>query len=38
MTTSLPEGIITHTDSITQEIDQADVITVDDVRRLWKGR
>ncbi|KAI9748215.1 MAG: hypothetical protein M1815_003438 [Lichina confinis] len=36
MTTSLPEGIVTHTDSVAREIDQVDVITVDDVRRLWK--
>ncbi|KAI9882971.1 MAG: hypothetical protein M1823_005275 [Watsoniomyces obsoletus] len=36
MTTSLPEGIVTHTDSIAADIDQVDIITVEDVRRLWK--
>jgi hypothetical protein len=38
MTTSLPEGIILHTDSVAGDIKQADVITVEDVRFMWGGR
>lgn len=37
MTTTLPEGIITNTDSISADIEQVDAVTVEDVRRLWKG-
>lgn len=37
MTTSLPQGIITNTDSISADIEQVDEVTIEDVRRLWKG-
>lgn len=37
MTTSLPEGIITNTDTISGDIEQVEEVTVEDVYRLWKG-
>jgi hypothetical protein len=37
MTTTLPAGIITSSDSITGNIEQIDVVDAEDIARLWKG-
>lgn len=37
MTTSLPAGIITNSDSIAGDIEKVDAVRVEDVQRLWKG-
>ncbi|KAI9783738.1 MAG: hypothetical protein M1816_001174 [Peltula sp. TS41687] len=37
MTTTLPQGLITNTDSISADIKQVDEVTIEDIRRLWKA-
>lgn len=33
----LPEGLVTNSETITQEIDSIDHVDVEDITKLWKG-
>ena len=37
MAEGLPEGLITNSDSITEEIERTDHIDIEDITRLWRG-
>jgi hypothetical protein len=37
MTTNLPKGFVTNSESITGDIERIDTVDVEEISQLWKG-